>query len=312
MPEQPPPGPVATTYRPGHPLDVAAILGPFRRGAGDPALRVEEGVWWLAAQTAHGPVAAALEPRPARGEVVATAWGSGAGWFIDGVPDLLGAGDTSEGFTPVHEVVRAAARARPGWRVPRSRMVMHALVPAAIEQKVTGKQAFAGYRDLMRRYGRPAPGPAGARGLVVAPSPAELRGVPSWAWLRAGIDQARSRTVLRAAAVAGRLEGLTELPSEQARERMRTIPGVGRWTAAEVAQRALGDADAVSFGDYHVAANIGWALTGTPVDDDGLAELLTPYAGHRFRVQRLLELSGVRRPRRGPRMSLPTHLPRRW
>ena len=76
-------------------------------------------------------------------------------------------------------------------------------------------------------------------------------------------------------------------------------------------QRAHGDADAVSFGDYHVAKNIGWALTGTPVDDDGLADLLEPYRPHRYRVQRLLELDGARRPRRGPRMSPRTHLPRR-
>jgi len=41
-----------------------------------------------------------------------------------------------------------------------------------------------------------------------------------------------------------------------------------------------------------------------------LAELLQPYAGHRYRVQRLLELSGISHPRRGPRMSLRTHLPR--
>ena len=65
----------------------------------------------------------------------------------------------------------------------------------------------------------------------------------------------------------------------------------------------------MSFGDYHVAKDIGWALTGTPVDDEGLATLLEPYAGHRYRVQRLLELSGAMRPRRGPRMALRTHLP---
>jgi 3-methyladenine DNA glycosylase/8-oxoguanine DNA glycosylase len=73
----------------------------------------------------------------------------------------------------------------------------------------------------------------------------------------------------------------------------------------------LGDADAVSFGDYHVAKDIGWALTGSPVDDDGLAELLEPYVGHRYRVQRLLELSAIRRPRRGPRLAPRTHLPTR-
>ena len=102
------------------------------------------------------------------------------------------------------------------------------------------------------------------------------------------------------------------MPVLEARRRIESLPGVGRWSSAEVAQRALGDGDAVSFGDYHVAKNIGWALTGEEVDDHGLERLLAPYADHRYRVQRLLELSGAMRPRRGPRRTLPTHLPRRW
>ena len=72
---------------------------------------------------------------------------------------------------------------------------------------------------------------------------------------------------------------------------------------------ALGDPDAVAFGDYHVARNIGWALIGEEIGDDQLAELLEPYRGHRYRVQRLLELAGIGHPRRGARMSPRTHLP---
>lgn len=87
------------------------------------------------------------------------------------------------------------------------------------------------------------------------------------------------------------------------------MPGVGVWTSAEVRSRAQGDPDAVAFGDYHVARNIGWALIGVELDDDGLAELLEPYRGHRYRVQRLLELSGRGHPRFGPRMAPRTHLP---
>jgi hypothetical protein len=98
----------------------------------------------------------------------------------------------------------------------------------------------------------------------------------------------------------------------QAERRLRAIPGIGVWTAAAVRHTALGDPDAVSFGDYHVAKDIGWALTGSEVDDDGLAELLEPYAGHRYRVQGLLKLAGVGRPRHGPRLAARTHLPHRF
>jgi 3-methyladenine DNA glycosylase/8-oxoguanine DNA glycosylase len=83
------------------------------------------------------------------------------------------------------------------------------------------------------------------------------------------------------------------------------------WTSAEVRQRTHGDADAVSFGDYHVAKDVGWALTGAPVDDAGLAVLLEPWRPHRGRVQALVAMAGLHRPRRGPRMAPRTHLPAR-
>jgi 3-methyladenine DNA glycosylase/8-oxoguanine DNA glycosylase len=81
------------------------------------------------------------------------------------------------------------------------------------------------------------------------------------------------------------------------------------WTSAEVRQRAFGDPDAVSFGDYHVAKDIGWALTGTAFDDEELEDFLEPYRPHRYRVQALVGLAGLHRPRLGARMAPRTHLP---
>jgi 3-methyladenine DNA glycosylase/8-oxoguanine DNA glycosylase len=182
-------------------------------------------------------------------------------------------------------------------------------VPAVIEQKVTGKEAFSGWRSLVHRYGETAPGPGEARRLWVMPGPETLRSIPSWEWLRMHIDPARSRTVVTVARSAAALERTIGLPSDEVDRRLRAVPGVGVWTSAEVRSRAHGDADAVSFGDYHVAKDIGWALTGEPVDDSGLEVLLEPYRPHRLRVQMLVALAGVRRPRRGPRMSLPSHYP---
>jgi hypothetical protein len=40
-----------------------------------------------------------------------------------------------------------------------------------------------------------------------------------------------------------------------------------------------------------------------------MAALLEPWAGHRHRVQRLVELAGITVPRRGERMAPRTHLP---
>ncbi len=301
--------PTTRVVRTARPVPLGAVLGIFRRGAGDPTSRRDDAGWWFAWRTPDGPVTLRLTADPVGTTVTAAAWGSGAGWMVDRVPGLLGERDDPSGFTCHHPPVAEAWRAHAGWRVPRSGLVVQALVPAVIEQKVTGQEAFSGYRRLVRRFGEPAPGPGAERGLVVPPDAAGWAGIPSWEWLRAGVDPARSRTVVRAVRHAGRLEECAALPAPEARARLQALPGIGRWTWAEVAQRALGLPDEVSFGDYHVAKNIGWALTGTPVDDDGLAELLEPYAGHRYRVQRLLELAGAFRPRRGARMAPRTHLP---
>ena len=308
---EPQPAALHSSWRPGRPVAVHATLATLRRGGGDPAYRLErDGTVWRTCRTPLGPATLRLTSAPADGEVRVTAWGAGAGWAVDAVPDLLGRRDDPDGFAPEHPVLRDAWRHAPGWRVPRTGLVIEALVAAAIEQKVTGQEAFAGWRALVLRFGEVAPGPGGELGMRVVPTAQQWAQIPSWEWLRAGVDGARSATAVRAAQVAGRLEQTVDMEHSEAERRLRSVAGVGVWTAAEVRQRAHGDADAVSFGDYHQAKNIGWALTGSPVDDDGLAELLEPYRPHRYRVQRLLELAGATRPRRGPRMSPRTHLPR--
>jgi 3-methyladenine DNA glycosylase/8-oxoguanine DNA glycosylase len=298
------------TWRPGFALDVPRTLASLRRGTGDPAYRLEaDGSIWWAARSPQGPVTLHLRTRRGTGEVAAVAWGRGAAWMLDALPQVLGGEDRPDGFVPRHPVLAEAHRRHPGWRVPTTGLVFEALLPAILEQKVTGHEAWLGWRRLLRWYGERAPGPGGERGLVVPPSAETVRLIPSWRWLRMRIDPARSRAAVTAARVAGSLERTVGLPGAEVERRLRSLPGVGVWTAAEVRQRAHGDADAVSFGDYHVAKNVTWALTGEPGDDDKLAELLEPYRPHRYRVQRLLELTGAGPPRRGPRMAPRTHLP---
>jgi len=221
------------------------------------------------------------------------------------LPALLGALDRPAGFAPAHPLLRDTLRRHLGWRVPRSGLVLEALLPAVLEQKVTGTEAWRAWRYLLRRYGDLAPGPPEVvpGGLRIPPPPEVWRCIPSWEWHRAGVDQKRAATAMRAGGVAGRLEEACGFAPDAATGRLRAVPGIGAWTAAEVAQRALGDADAVSVGDFHLPAVVGWALAGKTVDDDGMLELLEPYLGHRYRAVRMIELSGVRPPRRGPRLA---------
>ena len=298
-------------WRPAWPCAVGTTLSILRKGSRDPTFRTDpDGTVWRGIRTPGGPATLRLSTCSSDGVVHATAWGPGAEWALDSVPAMLGADDDVAGFAPTHPVLADAHRRRPHWRVCRTGLVMEALVPAIIEQKVTGQEALGSFRLLVLRFGERAPGAGAARGVWVQPSPETIRMIPSWEWLRLHVDPGRSRTVIRAVQVAASLERTAGMPPEEADRRLRSLPGIGVWTSAEVRFRAHGDADAVSFGDYHIAKNVGWALTGREVDDGGLEKLLEPYRPHRYRVQRLVELAGLARPRHGPRMAPRTHLPR--
>jgi 3-methyladenine DNA glycosylase/8-oxoguanine DNA glycosylase len=254
---------------------------------------------WRTCLTPEGP--ATLRLTTGQGAAVAAdAWGAGAAWLIAAVPALLGARDDPAGFSPTHPRLREAWRNHPGVRIGRSDRVLEALVPAVLEQKVVGAEAWRAWRYLVLRFGALPPGPA-PPGMRVFPPPATWLRIPSWEWHRAGVEAVRARTVIEAARVADRLEETTRMAADDADRRLRALPGVGPWTSAEVRQRACGDADAVSVGDYHLPGAVGWALAGRKVDDAGMLALLEPYAGHRHRVTRLIELTGMGPPRHGPR-----------
>ncbi len=288
------------------PVRPALALGVHRRGRGDPAFRIDEsGAIWRTCLTPHGPATLRLVSVDAPVQVLARAWGPGASWLLAAVPDLLGAHDEPAAFQPSHPFLRDALRryGTAAVRVGRSSRVLEALVPAVLEQKVVAAEARRAWRLLLLKFGTPAPGPAPA-GMRVFPPPRVWARIPSWEWHRAGVEGVRARTIIGAATVAARLEGMLALGPSEADQRLRSLTGIGPWTSAETRQRAWGDPDAVSVGDYHLPAAVGWALAGQVADDAGMLALLAPYAGHRHRAARLVELGGGRPPRRGPRMAV--------
>ena len=299
----------ATVYAPVEPVHLVATVAPLGRGRADPTFRItDDGAVWRTVRTPLGPATMRLVQGP-DGRVHVRAWGAGAEWLIEGVPKLLGAGDDWSELDVRHVPLLAEARHRhPGLRLTRCRQVFEMMAAAILEQKVTSVEARRSWAQLVTRHGCPAPGPAPA-GMRVAPTAETWRRIPSWGWHRAGVDPKRSRAVVEAARVAAGLERTLVLGrggAEVAR-RLRSVPGVGIWTAAETSQRAHGDPDAPSVGDYHLPALVGHALIGRPVDDDGMLELLEPWRGHRQRVMRLIGCSGVRKPRHGPRITIQDH-----
>ncbi|MEU4045856.1 DNA-3-methyladenine glycosylase family protein [Streptomyces antibioticus] len=287
------------------PVDLGLVLGPLRRGPGDPTFRaMPDGSVWRASLTPSGPGTLRVSVVPGGGAVRGEAWGPGGEWLLDGMPDLLGASDEPEAFAPRHRVVALARHRRPGLRLTRTGLVLESLIPSVLEQKVTTDEAYRAWRLLVRKFGEPAPGPAAGGRLWVMPEPRTWALIPSWEWHRAGVDDKRASTILRAVRVAARMEEASGTDAGAAQARLELVPGIGPWTSAETVQRSHGAADAVTVGDLHLPGIVGWALAGNrSADDAEMLELLEPYAGQRHRAARLILLSGRVPERRAPRMT---------
>jgi 3-methyladenine DNA glycosylase/8-oxoguanine DNA glycosylase len=281
-----------------HPLDVAATLAPLAHGRQDPTIRFTARGVWRAMRTVDGP--ATLHVATSAGSALLQAWGPGATAAIEAAPALIGMLDEPNQFVPHHAILRDLARRNPGLRLPRSRRLLEALVPAILEQKVTGVEARRSFRALVARHGEPAPGPVGLR---LQPSAQTLAALPYPAYHMLGVERRRADVIRAASAMASRIEAA---PSPQDAGRLlRSMAGIGPWTTAEVLRVAWGDPDAISLGDYHLPNLVAWALAGEArADEARMLQLLEPYRGQRGRVQRLLEASpSLRIPRFGPRMA---------
>ncbi|HEY7332451.1 MAG TPA: DNA-3-methyladenine glycosylase 2 family protein [Candidatus Limnocylindria bacterium] len=280
------------------PLDLPRTLTPVAHGRGDPTFRFIGGAAWRTTRTPAGPATLRLAATAER--VDAAAWGPGADAAIDAVPALVGLEDDPDALVPRHRLIAELARRFRGVRLPRTGRVFEALLPAICEQKVTGDEARAAFRAIVHRHGESAPGPAPA-GMRLPPEPSVLAGLPYFVFHPLGLERRRAEVVVRAARLAPRLEGA---PQAEVERLLCATAGIGPWTVAETTRLAHGDPDAVSVGDYHIPNLVAWALAGEPrADDARMLELLEPYRGQRGRVQRLLEASGIRAPRYGPRLA---------
>jgi 3-methyladenine DNA glycosylase/8-oxoguanine DNA glycosylase len=275
------------------PLDLGRTLAGTR-----PARVAAPGVW----RATRTPAGAGTERLWLDGDVLRVeAWGPGAEWLCENAPALVGELDDDSGFEPRHALIAELRRRHRGVRIPRTGAVLEAAVPTILEQKVIGIQARRAYRRLLLELGEPAPGPVPIR---LPPTPATLAATPYWRFHRWGVERRRAEIIANAARHASRLEEAVGMPRAEAQRRLTALPGMGAWTAAEIAVVALGDPDAVSVGDFHLPHLVSFALAGEQRgSDERMLELLEPYRGHRARVVQLLELAGIAVPRRGPRLA---------
>jgi 3-methyladenine DNA glycosylase/8-oxoguanine DNA glycosylase len=283
------------------PVDLQLTLAPLPSVYGLTMRFAADGVW-RATRTPAGPATVHLRGGGERVDV--EAWGPGAEWAVEQAPALIGADDREDGFESRHPVVAEVRRRLRGLRIGRSHAVVESLLPTVLEQKVQGIQARRSYARLVRSLGEQAPGPVP---LLLPPEPSRIAALPYHVFHQFNVERRRADTVRLVARHARRLEETTSMSPADATRRLRALPGIGAWTAAEVSLVALGDADAVSVGDYHLPNHVAWALAGEArADDARMLELLEPYRGHRGRVIRLIVAGHPGPPRFGPRLPFNT------
>ncbi|MCT1368352.1 DNA-3-methyladenine glycosylase [uncultured Kocuria sp.] len=311
-------------------VDLGHTLAVLQRGRNDPTLRISsaptqtrvaltarisehegEGVAALLEQTAD------TTPRH-RAPIRVIAWGHLAAEveaFVSSVGRLLGFDDDwselldSPSYSQLPHAVRYARETHPGLRLSATRWVFKQGVSAIFEQRVTGSEAIGAWQRLTKHHGTPPPPPPRAglpfpSDLRVFPTPRTWLDIPSWQWRQAGVDAHRRdavRALADAAPALARLEATS--PIGAVARALANLPGIGPWTVAETLQRSHGLPDAISIGDYHLAHAVCYCLEGRRGDDARMLELLAPWSGHRQRVVRLIGVSGVNEPRRGPRVA---------
>jgi 3-methyladenine DNA glycosylase/8-oxoguanine DNA glycosylase len=289
------------------PLDLRLTMAPLGHGRGDATIQFRADGVWLARRTEAGPASLRIWLPEGAQAVHAQAWGPGAAPALDAVPGLAGILDDPTGLVRQEGLIGDLQRRFAGVRLPRTGRLFPALVPAVTEQKVTVGEAHSAYAALLRRLGETAPGPLPLR---LPPSGTGLAALPYYEFHPMGLERRRADLLRSVGRLEGRLEALMALPPGDAFESLQKIPGIGPWTAAEATRIAYGDPDAVSLGDAHLPDLISWALAREPrADDARMLGLLAPYFGQRARVIRLLEVSGIKIPRFGPRFT-PGHIER--
>ena len=175
-------------------------------------------------------------------------------------------------------LLRDLHRRHPGLRIGRSDAIVETLIPTILGQRVTSIEALRSYHALARWLGDAAPGPSDvvtSLGLRLRPCPERLATLAYHDLHRLGVERGRARTLIGVARLRSSIERWVARPVDEATRALRSLPGIGPWTAAYVAEQAFGDPDAVIVGDYHLPNIVAWNLAGEARGTDArMLELL--------------------------------------
>lgn len=281
------------------PSELGNIPFPFL-GSGDPTTQRDGPRVLHASWTPEGPVTLCFEPAPSAIDV--SAYGQGATYALQHAGGLLG--DADEGDWAKGTALERAIAKTGGVSMTRALSLADVALRVVFGQRVTSREANAGYRALVKTHGQPAPGPYD---LMLPPRGRTLATLPYYELHRFGVERKRALTMQMLGKREKYFEDCRELPFDEMEARLEKLRGIGVWTIGCI-RAEFGDADAVQVGDFHLPNLVCWGLAREERGDDSrMLELLQPYAGNRQRAIRVLHRVVGHAPRRGPK-----NAPSKW
>ncbi len=163
---------------------------------------------------------------------------------LDARPDVIAA---QLGGDPT---LARAIRRVPGLRVPGAFDPFEVAVRAILGQQVSVKGASTLAGRLAERFGTPVEAPSACLNRL-APTAQELARARADELAEIGLPRARAETIrsLAEAAATGEIDLAPSPDPARAVAALRTLPGIGEWTAEYVAMRAMRWPDAFPSGD---------------------------------------------------------------
>jgi AraC family transcriptional regulator of adaptative response / DNA-3-methyladenine glycosylase II len=266
------------------PCDVDGLIRFFGARAVPGVEAVSDGVYYRSLRLKNGGGAVAL--RPGAEDVEARLWLDHAGDLAAAVAACRRLLDLDTDPGPIvdalgaDELLGAIVRATPGRRVPGVGEPNELAIRAVLGQQVSlaGAATLAG--RLVNAYGEPLEQPVGTVTHLFPSVAALARADPD----QLAMPWSRRRALIGlAAALSG---GDVVLDTDRAdtgeiQRQLLALPGIGPWTVAYIAMRALRDADAfmpTDLGVRHGLERLGH--DGSPAGATALAEGWRPYRAY--------------------------------
>lgn len=192
-------------------------------------------------------------------------------------------------YRKVPRVVRRLSLVRVFW-------AYEALLAMVLQQRVSWQEAATNWSSLCKRHGE------SWGNLTSPPSPRKLLSLSDPDFAACGIESNRSLPCREAARLLAVCPDMTT-SAEELDKRLAMGKRLGPWTRSYFLGLAWADPDAVPLGDYDLPHLVSYVFENKRRGSDTrMLELLESFAPQRFRVLRWLLASGIRVPRRGPRM----------